>query len=352
MGLKRYIDTRGITMFGVLMVTLLLTVGLVGSNMDTILKQGVIFQVRSEITDNPSISKNFSSPDEFEEFVQQKIDERIKNLGLDMPWYSPQRIGYTMVKIMMLDFGNATFLMSDTGSSNVGDILLEKIPKTVLLFTTATIIISIIGILLGAASSSKIGSKSDRITSAFAVISSSFPVWWIGMLMIFVFAFVYQIFPARATPDIEPSEPGYILSLLYHMALPVITIVLIGFGSWAYLVRNFMVGIMQEDFITAKKTMGINKKKIIYKHALKNAAPPIVTILALSLSGSLGGAIITEAVFDWPGMGRLYFEAISVMDLPVIIGSTYVLTVLFLISIFIADLLYGYFDPRVRTGHE
>jgi peptide/nickel transport system permease protein len=112
-----------------------------------------------------------------------------------------------------------------------------------------------------------------------------------------------------------------------------------------------MVGIMQEDFITAKKTMGISKKKIVYSHALRNAAPPIVTILALSLSGSLGGAIITEAVFDWPGMGRLYFEAISVMDLPVIIGSTYILTVLFLVSIFIADLLYGYFDPRVRTSN-
>ena len=110
-----------------------------------------------------------------------------------------------------------------------------------------------------------------------------------------------------------------------------------------------MVGTMQEDFITAKKIIGIDKKKIVYKHALKNAAPPIITILALSLSGSLGGAIITEAVFDWPGMGRLYFEAISVMDLPVIIGATYVLTVLFLISIFVADLLYGYFDPRVKT---
>ena len=279
-------------MFGVLMITLLLTIALVGSNMDTILKQGIIFQVRTEITDNPSIAKSFSNPEEFEEFVQEKIDERIRILGLDTPWYSPQRIGYTMLKIMMLDFGNATFLTSDTGSSNVGDILLEKIPKTVLLFTTATIIISIIGILLGAASSSKIGSKTDKITSTFAVISSSFPVWWIGMLMIFVFAFMYQIFPARATPDIEPNESGYILSLLYHMALPVITIVLIGFGSWAYLVRNFMVGVMQEDFITAKKIMGIDKKKIIYKHALKNAAPPIVTILALSLSGSLGLSLI------------------------------------------------------------
>tara|TARA_B100000408_G_scaffold19796_1_gene13459 strand:+ start:196 stop:1209 length:1014 start_codon:yes stop_codon:yes gene_type:complete len=335
-------------MFGVLMVTLLLTIALVGSNMDVILKQGIVYQVRAEITENSSIAESFDSVKEFEEFVQAQIDQRIKALGLDNPWYSPQRIGFTMYKILILDFGNATFLTSDSGSSNVGEILLEKIPRTVLLFTTATIIISMIGIFLGALSGSKVGSIVDRLTSTFAVISSSFPVWWIGMLMIFLFAFTYHIFPARATPSILPSEPGYVIALLYHMALPLITIVIIGFGSWAYLVRNFMVGTMQEDFITAKKAIGIKKNKIIYRHALKNAAPPIVTILALSLSGSLGGAIITEAVFDWPGMGRLYFEAISVMDLPIIIGATYVLTVLFLISIFIADLLYGYFDPRVK----
>ena len=335
-------------MFGVLMVTLLLTVALVGSNMDVILKQGIIYQVRSEITENSSIVESFDSVKEFEEFVQAQIDQRIKALGLDNPWYSPQRIGFTMYKILILDFGNATFLTSDSGSSNVGEILLEKIPRTVLLFTTATIIISMIGIFLGALSGSKVGSVVDRLTSTFAVISSSFPVWWIGMLMIFLFAFTYHIFPARATPSILPSEPGYVIALLYHMALPLITIVIIGFGSWAYLVRNFMGGTLLEDFITAKKAIGIKKNKIIYRHALKNAAPPIVTILALSLSGSLGGAIITEAVFDWPGMGRLYFEAISVMDLPIIIGATYVLTVLFLISIFIADLLYGYFDPRVK----
>ena len=309
-------------MFGVLMVTLLLTIALVGSNMDVILKQGIIYQVRSEITENSSIVESFDSVKEFEEFVQAQIDQRIKALGLDNPWYSPQRIGFTMYKILILDFGNATFLTSDSGSSNVGEILLEKIPRTVLLFTTATIIISMIGIFLGALSGSKVGSVIDRLTSTFAVISSSFPVWWIGMLMIFLFAFTYHIFPARATPSMLPSEPGYVIALLYHMALPLITIVIIGFGSWAYLVRNFMVGTMQEDFITAKKAIGIKKNKIIYRHALKNAAPPIVTILALSLSGSLGGAIITEAVFDWPGMGRLYFEAISVMDLPIIIGAT------------------------------
>ena len=349
MGLKRYIATRALTMFGVLLVTLLLTIALVGSNMDIILKQGIVYQVRTEITENTAIADSFASIEEFENYVQEQIDQRTKALGLDTPWYSPQRMGFTMYKLLILDFGHATFLTSDSGSSAVSDILLEKIPRTVLLFTTATIIISIIGILLGAFSGSKVGSVTDRITSMFAVISSSFPVWWIGMLMIFLFAFTYQIFPARATPTLPLTDPGYIGALLYHMTLPLITIVLIGFGSWAYLVRNFMVGTMQEDFIAAKKTIGIEKKKIIYKHALKNAAPPIITILALSLSGSLGGAIITEAVFDWPGMGRLYFEAISVMDLPVIIGATYVLTVLFLISIFVADLLYGYLDPRVKT---
>jgi len=349
-GLKKYLATRGITMFGVLMVTLLLTIILVGSNMDIILKQGITFQVRAEITEDPKISDSFSDPAEFEAFVQDQIEQRIKALGLDTPWYSPQRIGLTMYKILILDFGHATFLTSDAGSSDVKDIILEKLPRTILLFTTATIIISIIGIFLGALAGSKVGSAVDRITSTFAVVSSSFPVWWIGMLMIFLFSFVYQIFPARATPSIPPTDPGYIAALLYHMALPVITIVMIGFGAWAYLVRNFVIGIMQEDFISAKRAMGINQKKIIYGHAIKNAAPPIITILALSLSGSLGGAIITEAVFDWPGMGRLYFEAITVMDLPVIIGATYVLTLFFLISILVADLLYGYFDPRVKTG--
>lgn len=350
MGLKKYVATRVATLFGVLMVTLLLTVALVGSNMDVILKQGVAVQVRQEVAETPGLAESFESVEAFEKYVQDTIDRRITELGLHEPWYSPQRIGLSMYKILLLDFGHATFLTSDSGSSNVGDIIAEKLPKTILLFTTATVIISVIGIFMGALSGSKIGSVLDRITSSFAVISSSFPVWWVGMLLIILFAFTWQIFPARATPPIPADDPGYIGALLYHMALPLITIVLIGFGAWAYLVRNFMVGILQDDFIFAKKTMGIPKRHIVYRHALKNAAPPIITILALSLSGSLGGAIITEAVFDWPGMGRLYFEAITVLDMPVIIGATYVLTAFFLASIFVADILYGYFDPRVRTG--
>lgn len=350
MGLWKYFLKRGLVLFGVLMATLLLTVLLVGSNMDAILKKGVAIDVRTQIIENKKLVAGFANPNELNSYITNQIEERIKVLGLDEPWYSPNRIGLAMYKILVLDFGHSAFLMSDSGSTLVGDIILEKLPRTILLFTTATIIISTVGIFVGAMSGSKIGSKTDKITSSFAIISSSFPVWWIGLLMIFTFAFWYNIFPARATPLIPSTDSGYLVSLIYHMTLPIITIVMIGFGTWAYLVRNFMAGIMQEDFILVKKIIGVKQRKVIFGSALKNAAPPIITVLALSLSGSLGGAIITEAVFDWPGMGRLYFEAITLMDLPVIIGATYVLTVFFLISIFVSDLLYGYLDPRIKAG--
>ena len=256
MGLKRYVASRVATLFGVLMVTLLLTIALVGSNMDIILKQGVAVQVREEIAHTPGLAASFESVEDFEAYVSDTIQRRILELGLDEPWYSPQRLGLSMYKILVLDFGYATFLTSDSGSAAVGDIIAEKLPRTILLFTTATVIISLIGIFLGALSGSKVGSVVDRITSSFAVVSSSFPVWWVGMLLIVLFAFAWEIFPARATPTIPADDPGYVGALLYHMTLPLITIVLIGFGAWAYLVRNFMVGVLQDDFIFAKKTMG------------------------------------------------------------------------------------------------
>ena len=349
MSMIRYVLVRLATMFGVLVAALLITIALVGSGTDIILENGVAHQVRSEIATDTSIINTFTDPTELDTYIASQIEKRILEIGLDKPWWVPERIGHSMYKILLLDFGQATFLSSDTGSRNVADILVEKLPKTILLFTTATIIILLIGILVGAMASSRVGSLVDRLTSVFAIISSSFPVWWVGLLMIFTFSFTWHIFPSRATPDVAFDDPAYIGSLFYHMILPLVTIVLIGFGSWAYLVRNFMVGVLQEDFVTAKRAIGVKRRKIVYSHALRNAAPPIITVIALSLSGSLGGAIITEAVFDWPGMGRLYFEAIKVMDLPVIIGATYVLTVFFLVSVFIADILYVHFDPRTRT---
>lgn len=331
----------------VLFATLVLTIALLGPTMDKILLEAIRFNIVEEV--NQSNIK-FQTPEERETYVKSRIDLQIKNIGLDEPWYAPKRFANTVLKVMVLDLGKSNYLTSESGSANVRDIILEKVPKTILLFTTSTLIVTVIGIYLGAFVANRAGSVLDRLNSALAVFSGSFPTWWVGMLMIFAFAFTYQIFPARATPLTPPSDPAYALDLLYYMLLPLITIVLVSFGSWAYTVRYFVVGILGEDYIMAKRAAGIPENRILYSHALKNAAPPIITVIALSLAGSFGGAITIEAVFGWPGMGSLYYQAIGFLDIPIIIGLTYVSTLIFVITVFLTDMVYAYFDPRVKVA--
>lgn len=351
MGFGRFVIKRTVNIFIVLFFTVFITIVLLGPSMDNILKLSIEKDVRQEVLNNRALASRLD-PKELDAYIKEQIDARMHALGLDEPWYSPKRLWFTVLRILTFDLGRSYFLISESGSTEVVDIIMERLPRTVLLFTTSTVIVAVIGILVGAYAASKHGSAVDKANSAFAVVSSSFPLWWTGMLMILLFAFTLKIFPARATPIIPSSDPSYPLALLYHMLLPLITIILISFGSWSYIVRNLLLGILNEDFIIAKRAIGIPERRILYSHAVRNAAPPIVTILSLSLSASIGGAIISEAVFDWPGIGKLYFDAINVLDLPVIVGLTYITTLVFLVSIFIADILYGYFDPRVRVGYE
>ena len=320
---------------------------LLGPTMDKILLDATRSSVIEE-TNRGDIK--FQNTRERQNYIDQRIQLQIKSIGLDEPWYSPKRFTNTVLKVMLLDLGKSNYLTSESGSANVRDIILEKMPKTILLFTTSTLIITVIGLYLGAFAASRAGSLWDKMNSSFAVFSSSFPVWWIGMLMIFAFAFTYHIFPARATPLTAPSDPSYVLDILYHMLLPLITIVLVGFGSWAYIARYFVIGILGEDYIKAKKAAGIPQKKILYSHALKNAAPPIITVVALSLTSSFGGAILVESVFGWPGIGSLYYQAIGFLDIPVIIGLTYISTLIFILTVFLTDIVYAYFDPRVKIA--
>jgi peptide/nickel transport system permease protein len=327
--------------------TVVLTLALLGSTMDKILIDAVRYDAVNTVNEGKF---QFQSPDQRQKYIDTQTMLHISALGLDEPWYSPKRFVNTMVKLLTLDLGKSHFFTSDSGSSSVRDIIMEKLPKTVLLFTSSTIIVSLVGVYVGGFVADKSGSIWDKINSFSAVLSSSFPSWWVGMLMIFAFAFLYPIFPARSTPYTSPSDPFYILDLLYHMTLPLITIVLVSFSAWSYIVKYFMVGVLQEDFIAAKMAMGLPKRRIVYSHAMKNAGPPIITAIALSLAASFGGAIIIEAVFDWPGMGKLYYDAISVMDVPIIIGLTYLFTLIFVVTIFVTDIIYALLDPRVKVG--
>ena len=326
---------------------MVLTLALLGSTMDKILIDKVRFEEVSSVSEGKF---QFQSPDQRQKYIDTQTLLHIKTLGLDEPWYSPKRFANTLLELLTLDLGKSHFFTSNSGSSSVRDIIMEKLPYTVLLFTSSTIIVSLIGVYTGAFVAEKSGSVWDKSNSFFAVLRSSFPSWWVGIIMIFAFAFLYPIFPARSTPLLSPSDPFYILDLLYHMMLPLITIVLVSFTAWSYIVRYFIGGILREDFISAQRATGLSKKRIVYSHALKNAGPPILTAIALSLASSFGGAIIIEAVFDWPGMGLLYYNAISAMDVPIIIGLTYMFTLIFVITIFVTDIIYAFLDPRVKVG--
>lgn len=320
-----------------------------GPTFDKVLKGTVVDAVTEEVNKNPRL--NSLQLSERQSIINTLVAERMHNQGLDEPWYSPKRLYNEIARVMILDLGRTTnSYQSSTGTSNIHDLIMERLPKTVLLFGSSIAIVSAIGIYLGAFVAGREGSIGDKINSGIAVFSNSFPHWWFGMLMIFFFAFSLRIFPAQSLPQTLPSDPHYIFDLLYHMSLPLLTLVIIGFGSWAYIVRYFVLLVLGEDFIRAKRTAGVSERKILYSHALRNAAPPIFTSVALSLAGVFGGAILTETVFNWPGMGMLYYEAINNLDIPVLIGLTYISTLIFVITVFIIDLAYGYFDPRLRVA--
>ncbi|HEB37152.1 MAG TPA: ABC transporter permease, partial [Thermoplasmatales archaeon] len=132
--------------------------------------------------------------------------------------------------------------------------------------------------------------------------------------------------------------------------LPLITIVFVSFGGWAYTSRNLVIGILQEDFVRVARAKGVPERKVIYGHVLRAAAPSIVTLTIFTLLGSIGGAIITESVFNWPGMGRLYWTAIQMNEITIIMGLTFVTVFLYLFGMVFADLIYGYLDPRIKVG--
>src|SRR5262245_34278290 len=189
---------RCANMIIVLFATLVLTVALLGPTMNKILVDAIKSSATEDLI-NQDIK--FQNSEERQQYLDEKVNSQIKALGLDEPWYSPKRFTNTVLKVMILDLGRSNYLTSDQDSSSVRDIILEKLPKTVLLFTTSTLIITMIGLYLGAFVANRSGSIWDRLNSSFAVFSGSFPIWWVGMLMIFAFAFTYQIFPPHSTPQ-------------------------------------------------------------------------------------------------------------------------------------------------------
>jgi len=349
MGVSRYLVVRSLNAFLTLAIITLLISWLFGAVTDFYTQQYITDYIRS-IANDPNVRRQFRGNETaLREYLKAEEQRLMSLYGLDKPFI--YRVFLRTWMALTFDFGKTARIRALDGSRDVSKVILERLPRTILLFTTATIINILVGVYLGLKAALRAGSMADRTVALYALISNSVPMWWTGMLMILAFSYYLDIFPSGGLTSLPPPPMPYlIVDMLWHLALPVFTVVLVSFGGWAYVVRNVVIDVIHEDFVLVARAKGLPENIVIYRHVLRAAAPPIVTMIILSLLGSLGGAIITETVFNYPGMGMLYWTAIEQNDLPVIIGLGYIFTFLFVLGMLLADLLYGFLDPRVKVG--
>lgn len=262
------------------------------------------------------------------------------NLGLD----DPVAIQYfKWVRSMLkFDFGN-----SFISGRLVTEILLEKIPVTLFLTGTGMFVSIILSVILGILSATKQYSATDYAVSLFAFAGLSIPVFWFGLMLILIFSVKLSWLPATGMYDLR-SEHVSLWSRITHMILPVICIAYPSLASWTRYMRSSMLEVIREDYIRTARSKGLTEKVVIYKHALKNALIPMITLLGLSLPFLLSGALITESIFGWPGLGRTGINAVWQRDYPIVMAINTVTAFLVLFCNFVTDLAYAAIDPRIK----
>lgn len=345
----RQLALRALSLFGVLVTVLVLLVVVFGATgySDDLLRALVSEDVRGL---RQSLSQTIRDPEELERTIAARRAELEAFYGVNEPWYT--RLPATVGRVLRLDLGEARSLRTAEGSREVGDIVRERLPRTVILLTTSSVITAVIGLLVGVRMATRVGTPLDRAVAYFAAISFAVPAWWLGILFILVFAFQLDWLPSGGMFSSPPPEGTWarVLDVGKHALLPVITLVLVSVGPYIYTVRTMTMTVAQEDHVALARAKGLPEVQVLRRHILRVAAPPIVTGLVLGLAGSLSGSILVETVFNWQGMGRLYFEAVGSLDEAVIVGLTFIFVLLYVVLRFVLDVLYILLDPRVRYG--
>ncbi|HLI45841.1 MAG TPA: ABC transporter permease [Geobacterales bacterium] len=352
MGFYSYLAVRSINVFLVIVVTMALTIGLFFNAFHDIKVQAIKDEVRGIISGicrtNPARCQNQT---DIQNYANQLTATLMHAQGLDKPWY--EQLWPILRDILSFNFGRAQSLQADNGDNTVSVIIAERIPRTVLLLGTAVLLTTIIGLVLGLYSANKPQGILDKTVIVAGLTSNAFAAWWVGLLLQFIFAYQLRLLPPIGIMDYTIPHNNFFdvfVDVLRHLTLPLTSLVIVSVGGWALVVRNLLISTLAEDFISAARSKGVPERRILFGHAMRSAAPPIITIVALSVAGIFGGAIITETVFQWNGLGWLIWQAIGRLDMPVILAFFYISTILIVIANFIADMLYGIFDPRVKTG--
>jgi peptide/nickel transport system permease protein len=227
----------------------------------------------------------------------------------------------------------------------VGAVIENRLPKTLLLVGLATLLALVVAIPIGVFQSVRHNKPSDHILSAFSLVAYSMPTFYIGPILILYFAIHLHWFSYEAP---QGQTVGAIISDPRALFLPVLTLALISLASFSRFLRSSMMDQLNEDYIRTALAKGASRRRVLYGHALRNALLPIITMVGLSLPQIVGGAFITESVFNYPGMGLLGVDAIFQDDVPTLIGTVVIATLATVVGSLIADVLYSLLDPRIR----
>jgi peptide/nickel transport system permease protein len=224
--------------------------------------------------------------------------------------------------------------------------ILSRLPATLLLFTAQFTISAVLGITLGAIAAYRKGTRIDKGIIALTILWFSIPVFWSGQILLLVFGLRLDWFPVFGMTSTFTDLPP-LLDVLWHLTLPTLALSLLFTPLVARLTRTSMAEALEEDYITTARAKGLGERAVV-RQALRNAILPVVTILALYLGQLMAGAVLTETVFSWPGLGRLMFDAIDGHDYPIILGLFWFISIMVIVANLIADICYALLDPRVR----
>ena len=265
-----------------------------------------------------------------------------RDFGLDRPLYEQYLI--YVARLVTFDLG-----YSFVYQRPVAELILERLPATLLLMIAAIALAIAFGVVLGVVAAKNRGRLVDNLISVGALVIYAMPVFWLGLMLIVFFSITLGALPSGGMTDVRAAPTGlaYVADVARHAILPILTMALFYIAIYTRLMRASMLEVYALDFITTARAKGVPERRIAWSHAARNALLPVVTLAGLQFGHLLGGSVLVETVFGWPGLGRLVFDSLLQRDLNLLLGLLFVSSVVVVLANLAADLTYGVLDPRI-----
>jgi peptide/nickel transport system permease protein len=273
------------------------------------------------------------------------VDALRQRFGLDKP--VPVQLALYVKNILALDLG-----YSFRNQSAVLPLILARLSATLLLMGTTLVLSLGIGVLLGLMAAVWVRSWKDHLISVAAIIAYAMPLFWIGLMLILLFAIKLDWLPTSGMEDAAAFYEGWerLVDIARHLILPAITLSLFYMALYARLMRATMLEQRGLDYVTTARAKGLTERQITLRHVVRNALMPVVTVAGVQVGGLLGGSVVVESVFAWPGLGQLAFQALFARDLNLLLGIFFISSCLVVAVNIVVDVVYVLLDPRVRVG--